>query len=178
MDTAGFFRPAVSLHPGPRKGEVAMKTKRWPDILICLAVSIVLLIFCSQLPGINPMARTYPIVVIAGSFVMVAIILVQTFTKKQPAQSTESGDPPLSKKTTIRIIIYCVAILVYILLMDKLGYIISTIVFAVYSLIFMHNKNKIVIVVLPVIFALLMYFIFLKFLYVTLPTGSWIENLL
>ena len=124
------------------------------------------------------MARTYPIVVIAGSFVMVAIILVQTFTRKQPAQNAESADPPLSKKTAIRIVIYCVAILIYILLMDKLGYIISTIVFAVYSLIFMHNKNKLVIVALPVIFALLMYFIFLKFLYVTLPTGSWIENLL
>ena len=66
----------------------------------------------------------------------------------------------------------------YILLMDKLGYIISTIVFAVYSLVFMNNKNKLVIVLMPVIFAFLMYFIFLKFLYVTLPTGSWIENLL
>lgn len=155
-----------------------MKTKRWPDILICVAVSIVLLIFCSQLPGINAMARAYPIVVIAGSFVMIAIILFQTLTKKTPAEGTPSGDPPLSKKTAIRIVIYCFAILVYILLMDKLGYIISTIVFAIYSLVFMNNKNKLVIVLMPVIFAFLMYFIFLKFLYVTLPTGSWIENLL
>lgn len=154
-----------------------MNKRNWPDIVICLAIIAVLLVFCFQLPGINPMARSYPIFVIAGSFVMIAIIIKGALFSKKPVTGTPSGDPPLSKRTAIRIVIYCVAILAYILLMDKIGYIISTIAFAMYSMIFMKNKNKIAVVALPVIFAFLMYFIFLKFLYVTLPTGSWMENL-
>ena len=155
-----------------------MKTKKWPDILICLALIAVLLVFVFQLPGINPMARSYPIVVITGSFVMIAIILAQSLFPKKVTEGPPSGDPPLSKNTAIRIVIYCAAIFIYIMLMDKIGYIISTILFGVYSLIFMKNKNKVVLIALPVIFALLMYFVFLKFLFVTLPTGSWIEMLL
>ena len=109
---------------------------------------------------------------------MIAIILVQSLFSKKATEGTPSGDPPLHKNTVIRIVIYCVAILIYILLMDKIGYIISTILFAVYSLIFMKNKNKLVIVLLPVIFAVLMYLIFLNFLFVQLPVGSWIERFL
>jgi hypothetical protein len=48
---------------------------------------------------------------------------------------------------------------------------VSTVVFGLFSLIFLGNKNKPVLIILPAAFAVLMYFVFDEFLYVRLPAG-------
>lgn len=162
-----------------------MISKKW-DIVICLVLSAIVGVFALELREITPVARVYPMCVIIGCYVMIAIILVQSIVgiKKAKNMSTEekakssSGEPPLSKKTIARILIYGAAIFAYILLIQVLGYIVSTIIFAVFSLVYQKNKSKLVVVIFPVAMTLVMYFIFSKFLFVTLPAGSLFEALL
>ena len=157
-----------------------MLVKKW-DIIICLVLSAVLGIFAFELRDITPIARIYPLCVIIGSYIMIAIIFWQSIrgAKKSAAQAAKQvAEAPMGKKAVARIVIYCAAILVYILMIEVVGYIVSTIAFALFSLLFQQNRNKIVIIVLPFVLALVMYYIFSQFLYVTLPLGSLIESLL
>jgi len=151
-----------------------MKIKKM-DIAICLVLSVVLLIFVFELGNIKPMARSYPLFVLIGSYAMIALVLYQSLRPSKKVKA-EEGEAPLEVPAILRVIVYCAAILAYILLMDKLGYILSTILFAVFSLLYQKNKNIAVVVVLPLVMALLMYFVFSKFLYVFLPTGTWIDR--
>jgi putative tricarboxylic transport membrane protein len=146
--------------------------KKW-DLVICLVLGAVLAVFIFELRRITPIARIYPAFVIAGSYIMIAIVIFQALrTPNKKTSGAAVSDPPLRQKALIRIAAYCAAVLGYILLIEPMGYILSTIVFAVFSLLFLRNKNKIALVTLPVIFALGMYFIFTRFLYVRLPWGE------
>jgi putative tricarboxylic transport membrane protein len=148
-----------------------------PDIVICIVLAAILAVFALDLGNIAPMARIYPAVVIAGSYVLIVAVLVQSIIRaKKPPVTSGSTEPPLTGKGMVRISIYCVAILAYIILIDLLGYIASTIVFGLFSLIFMGNRSRMVVIVLPAAFAVLMFFIFDKFLYVRLPDGFIVEN--
>lgn len=156
-----------------------MRYKKW-DIVICICLAAILSIFVFELRKITPIARVYPQFVLAGSYIMIAIVLYQSArpSSKGPAAQSGSGDPPLTRPFVIRIVIYCISILVYLLCIGLLGYIFSTIAFCVFSLLFLKNKNKLVVVLVPVLMALVMYYIFYKLLYVRLPTGTLIERFL
>ncbi|GHU08253.1 hypothetical protein FACS1894158_17390 [Betaproteobacteria bacterium] len=145
---------------------------RKPDIVICMVLAAILSVFVFDLRNITPIAQIYPIFVLAGSYFMLVVVLIQSVikTKKQTAES-DGEEPPLTGRNIVRISVYSVAILAYIILIDLLGYIASTVVFGLFSLIFMGNKNKRVLIVLPAVFAVLMYYVFDKFLYVQLPAG-------
>jgi hypothetical protein len=160
-----------------------MKIKKW-DIVICACLGLALSVFVFELRDITPIARIYPAFVLTGSYIMIAIVIIRALVcgrKKTSPGETPRGEklkpaspenPALEKGAIPRIMSYCAAILAYILLIEPLGYILSTIAFAVFSLVFLRNKNKITLVALPVIFALAMYFIFSWFLYVRLPAGE------
>lgn len=64
-------------------------------------------------------------------------------------------------------------IIVYLFLMGKIGYIASTVLFMVASLIYLKLKNRIVLAVLSVVLTIILYFVFTNFLTVILPRGSW-----
>ena len=68
---------------------------------------------------------------------------------------------------------YCLMIIAYIWLLNKLGYIISTVIFMIASLIFLKLKNKVLMIVLSVVVTLVLYYIFTNFLVVVLPKGRW-----
>lgn len=162
-----------------------MVSKKW-DIVICLVLSAIIGVFAWELREITPVARVYPMCIIIGCYVMIGVILVQSITGMKKAKNANAeeaaksgdGEPPLSKKTIARILVYCVAILAYILLIQVLGYIVSTILFAVFSLLYQRNRRKLVVVLFPIAMTLIMYFVFSEFLFVTLPTGSLFETLL
>lgn len=145
-----------------------MKSRKW-DPLICLVLAAVLMIFVLELRNTNPMARVYPAVILTCCYVMIALTLIQWFVNWKKGRIDTSGGIP--KNRVVYILVYCAVSLVYILLIDKLGYIPSTILFGIFSLMYMKCKNKIVIIVLPIAATFLMYFIFSNFLFVTLPQG-------
>ena len=66
-------------------------------------------------------------------------------------------------------------IVVYLFLLNKIGYIFDTVLFCVVSLIGLKLKNKAVVVILPIVLTLVIYFVFSLFLSVILPRGSWIS---
>ena len=145
-----------------------MKVKKW-DLLICIILAIIVSIFTLDLRNTNAAARTYPMVMIIACYAMIAIIVIKWLvTRKEVLKESVKG---MDLKRFFYIVIYCAAILVYILLIDKLGYVVSTVLFGIYSLIYLKNRNKILIIVLPVAAAILLYFMFSKFLFVKLPSG-------
>lgn len=145
-----------------------MKSRKW-DPLICVVLALILLVFVSQLKSTKPIARIYPTVIIICSYVMIALTLVQWFINwKKGNIDMESSIP---KNRIVYILVYCLVILAYVLLLDTIGYIPLTIIFGIFSLIYLKSKNIVVIVVLPIVTTFLMYFIFSNFLFVTLPPG-------
>lgn len=145
-----------------------MKPKKW-DGLILICVAAFLLIFAFDMPNTAEQARTYPMVLLIVAYILIAYGLVRWFIAFRRGDfKDEVGLPP---KRVVYMAVYIGAILLYIFLLDKLGYVLSTFLFGVYSLIYMKNKNKIVIIVLPLVTALLMYFLFKNFLFVRLPQG-------
>ena len=145
-----------------------MKSKKW-DWLICLVLACLLMIFVLDLPNTVPQARVYPMFVLSGSYLMIFLALVSWFRAKKNRKI--DAEKSMDIKRVIYIAVYCLAILMYIFLIDKLGFIISTILFGIYSLVYMKNKNKIVILILPIVVTVVLYYMFANFLFVTLPSG-------
>ena len=131
-----------------------------------------------ELRDITPVARIYPISVIIGSLVMICIVAAQAVYRSMHSISRETENaPPMDKMAVLCVLTYGLAILAYIILMNLIGYFISSILFIFFSLVYQNNKNKTVTIVLPVAFTVFIYVVFSRFLYVTLPMGSWIENI-
>ena len=154
-----------------------MKSLKW-DLLICAFLVVVLAVFMIELRDITPVARIYPISVIIGSLVMICIVAAQAVYRSMHSISRETENaPPMDKMAVLCVLTYGLAILAYIILMNLIGYFISSILFIFFSLVYQNNKNKTVTIVLPVAFTVFIYVVFSRFLYVTLPMGSWIENI-
>lgn len=145
-----------------------MKSKKW-DWLICLVLAGLLMVFVLDLPNTAPQARIYPMVVLGGSYLMIFLAFISWVMAKRKGK-IETGES-MEVKRVIYIAVYCLSILVYIILIEKLGFIVSTIAFGIYSLTYMKNKNKIVILVLPIVVTIVLYYVFSNFLFVTLPSG-------
>ena len=154
-----------------------MKSLKW-NLLICAFLVVVLAVFMIELRDITPVARIYPICVIVGSLVMICIVAAQAVYRSKHGISREADNAvPMDKMTMLRILTYGLAILAYIVLMDFIGYLISSILFIFFSLVYQNNKNRTVTIVLPFAFTIFLYVVFSQFLYVTLPMGSWIEKI-
>ena len=154
-------------------GSILISKKYRGDLIIALSLVPVLLIFISQLGGITPVARKYPLVVITGSFIMIAIVSIQAIyqSRKVASEAEQQSETPQKPSSTLRIVVYSVSILAYVLLLDLVGYFIATIAFMVFSLMFQKMNRKILLVAFPLIFSVILYLIFSKLLYVTLPNG-------
>ena len=145
-----------------------MKSKKW-DWLICIVLAAVLMLFVLELSDTAAAARIYPAVVLGGSYLMIILTLFGWFKAKKAGAFDNVVS--METKRVVYIVVYCLAILLYIFLIEKLGFIISTILFGVYSLVYMKNKNKLVIIILPIVVAFVLQFVFKNFLFVRLPAG-------
>ena len=123
-----------------------MKLKKW-DLLVCIGFALVLMIFVSDLGNTNEAARTYPMVMIIASFVCIAFLIIQWIRKRKTILEEDAGG------------------------MDKLGYVVSTVLFGIYSLIYLGNRNKLAIIVIPLAAAVVLYLMFSNILFVQLPSG-------
>ena len=149
-----------------------MKMKKsMPDVII----SIVLLVFFGtlflQVSAIPDISRGYPLGLLIIATAMTLYLLVRCLLRLKNEEAVESKILEQAKT----IVPYCLMIIAYIWLLNKLGYIISTVVFMIASLLFLKLKNKILMIALAVIMTCLLYFIFTNFLVVMLPKGKWIN---
>lgn len=143
--------------------------KSFADMVIGIVLLAFLTSLAVQVPAIPEVSRGYPLVLLIISYIMTIYLLVNSIVKqkKEEKQQTQVIEQ-------VKIIVpYCLMIAVYLVMMSKIGYIASTILFMVASLVYLRLKNKVVLIVLSIVLTIILYFVFTNFLTVILPRGSW-----
>ena len=143
--------------------------KSFPDMIISIVVLGFLTSLAVQIPEIPPVSKGYPLVLLIISYIMTIYLLVSSVYKMKK----EENQPTQVVEQAKIIIPYCLMIAVYLFLMGKIGYIASTVVFMISSLLYLKLKNKILMIVLSVVLTIILYFVFTNFLTVILPRGTW-----
>ena len=141
------------------------------DIIISVVLLGFLVSLSLQMSVIPKDSRTYPMILMVLSYIMVGAQLIYNLAIYKKSEIVES-----QLKAQVKVIFpYAVIIVGYLALLGKIGYIFDTILFCFVSLIYLKLKNKIVMVILSVVLTLVLYFVFTRFLSVILPRGSWIS---
>ncbi|MCI8821272.1 MAG: tripartite tricarboxylate transporter TctB family protein [Lachnospiraceae bacterium] len=143
--------------------------KSFADMIIGIVLLAFLTSLAVQVPAIPEVSRGYPLVLLIISYVMTIWLLVTSVLKQKKEEKQET-----QVVEQVKIIVpYCLMITVYLVMMSKIGYIASTVLFMIASLIYLKLKNKVVLAVLSVLLTIILYFVFTNFLTVILPRGSW-----
>ena len=144
--------------------------KNIPDIIISIVLLGFLFSLTMQMEAIPSDSKMYPTILLTASYIMVGIQLLVQAVKLKKAEIVET-----QVGSQVKIILpYAVLIVAYLFLLDKIGYILSTLLFSIVSLIYLKLKSKVVMIALSLIMTLLLYFVFTRFLSVILPRGTWI----
>ena len=143
--------------------------KSFADMIIGIVLLAFLTSLAVQVPAIPEVSRGYPLVLLIISYVMTIWLLVTSVLKQKKEEKQET-----QVVEQVKIIVpYCLMITVYLVMMSKIGYIASTVLFMIASLLYLKLKNKVVLAVLSVLLTIILYFVFTNFLTVILPRGSW-----
>lgn len=143
--------------------------KSLPDMIISIFLLAFLTSLAVQVPSIPAISRGYPLVLLIISYGMTIWLLVSSMVKmkNQDKQETKVVEQ-------VKIIIpYCLMIIIYLVLMGKIGYIAATVVFMLVSLVYLKLENKILMIALSVVLTVVLYFVFTNYLTVILPRGDW-----
>jgi putative tricarboxylic transport membrane protein len=143
--------------------------KSFPDMIISIVVLGFLTSLAVQIPEIPPVSKGYPLVLLIISYIMTIYLLVSSVYKMKK----EDNQPTQVVEQAKIIVPYCLMIAVYLFLMGKIGYIASTVVFMISSLLYLKLKNKVLMIILSVVLTVILYFVFTNFLTVILPRGTW-----
>ena len=146
-----------------------MVKKSFPDMVISIVLLAFLTSLAVQVPSIPAVSKGYPVFLLVVSYAMTIYLLLKSVVKMKTEEQQKTEAAAQAKV----IVPYCLMIAVYLFLMSKIGYIASTVVFMVASLIYLRLKNKVVMVVLSIIMTIVLYYVFTNFLTVILPRGSW-----
>jgi putative tricarboxylic transport membrane protein len=130
--------------------------------LLLIAI-IIIVTFATQIPSMPPESKGYPFVLLVCCLILCLALL---FKKDQETLSYEKGNMK-------RLIIFSLMIVLYLLLITKIGYIFSTLLFLVSSLLFLGLKSRKQLFFFPVGITLTLYFLFSRVLSVILPEGLW-----
>ena len=145
--------------------------KSFPDMIISIVVLAFLTSLAVQVPAIPDVSRGYPLVLLIISYIMTIFLLVSSMFKMKKEEKQETQ---VIEQCKI-IVPYCLMIAVYLFLMTKIGYILSTVSFMIASLVYLKLKNKVLMIALSVVMTIVLYFVFTNFLTVILPRGAWIN---
>ena len=146
-----------------------MKIKKsFPDVIISVILLAFLASLMVQTPAIPTVSRGYPKGLLIIACLMTVYLLVRSLIK---LKNETPQDTKIDEQAKV-IFPYCLMIVAYLLLLTKIGYILSTMVFMIASFLFLKLKNKVLMIALTVITTLLLYYVFTNFLVVILPKGS------
>lgn len=149
-----------------------MKIKKsLPDVIISVVVLIFLGTLFAQVSAIPEVSKGYPLGLLVLAAIMTLYFLVRNLLRLRTDEQVETK--ALEQAKTI--LPYCLMIIAYIWLLNKLGYIVSTIVFMGASLTFLKLRNRLLIVALSIAITCLLYYVFTNFLVVVLPKGRWLN---
>lgn len=143
--------------------------KSLPDMIISIFLLAFLTSLAVQVPSIPAVSRGYPLVLLIISYGMTIWLLVSSMVKMKG-----QGKEETKVMEQVKVIIpYCLMIILYLILMGKIGYVAATVVFMLASLIYLKLENKVLMVALSLILTIVLYFVFTNYLTVILPRGDW-----
>lgn len=143
--------------------------KSFADMVIGIVLLAFLTSLAVQVPAIPEVSRGYPMALLIISYAMTIWMLVGSVIKQKKEEKQET-----QVMEQVKIIVpYCLMITVYLIMMSKIGYIASNVLFMVASLVYLRLKNKVALIVLSLVLTVILYFVFTNFLTVILPRGSW-----
>jgi len=148
--------------------------KSFPDVIISIVLLAFLTSLAVQVPEIPDVSRGYPLFLMVVCYAMTIILLLKSVLK---LKTEEKEETKVAEQAKI-IIPYCVMIFAYLLLMTRIGYIISTVLFIIVSLIYLKLKSKVVMVALAACMTMVLYLVFTNILTVILPRGAWIGGII
>jgi len=104
-----------------------------------------------------------------GVIIFLSILLIFRSITINP--KTNNVIKKMSKQSFLRIFIATCITLLYVTSINLLGLYLSTLFFLIIILLYIGERNKLVIIVVPVLFLLFLYLIFDLFLHVDIPLG-------
>lgn len=119
--------------------------------------------FATQLAKIPEGASEYPLVLLICSFLLTIVLFVKP----------QKEEPLIGKENALRIGVFALMIAVSLILLTKIGYILSTLLFLYAGLWFLKLKKGLLFYLFPIVLTLAMYFMFSRGLSVILPEGAW-----
>ena len=143
--------------------------KSMPDVICAAVLLIFLTTVAVQVPAIPKVSRAYPIFFLAVAYLMGIWLLVKSLRRLKHEEKQETE---VIAQTKI-ILPYCVMIALYLFLMSRIGYVVSTVVFMMVSLLYLKFKSKIGMVIISIVTTILIYLMFSNFLGVILPRSAW-----
>ncbi|MDT4762990.1 tripartite tricarboxylate transporter TctB family protein [Sphaerochaeta sp. PS] len=121
--------------------------------------------FATQIAKIPDGASEYPLVLLICS----SLLTIALFVKPQKEEIS------IGKENSLRILVFTILIGISLLLLTKIGYILSTILFLYSGLWFLKLKKGLLFYLFPIVLSLAMYFLFSRGLSVILPEGAWVS---
>lgn len=155
--------------------KVYLKRNALTFILICFLIAM--LIFIPQQIKVSLIAqdtvspRFFPYVSVIAALVCCALSLVtDVFSMASEIKKGKEVDKKKDENTSYLRVIICIALLlVWYLVIKHVGFIISTVAVTFILSYMLGNRNKISLIVFPVVFTLAIYFVFSNLLHVNLP---------
>ena len=151
-------------------------------ILLLLAFSIFLLYHAWQISGFESYtsAGAYPMVTTG---VMIASGLVALFqslkTPREPGQSGESLGRQFRRVVTpTLILVFSVVCIAYMLLLEKLGFIVTSYLFLNVTMWILGSRKILLNLAVGAASLAFIYLVFQTIFSVTLPTGTWLQGVL
>lgn len=149
--------------------------KKIANVIACVFIAIAVVFFVMSLsfpPGSNGAVGP-------GYFPRIMCILViilsvlELVVSRHEKVSEELAEVKIFKKENLRVWLTMAITLAYIVCIKEIGFIVSSIVFqyGLNTYFKVHEKNKIVFAVLPLIVVAVLYFVFHNLLHVNLPKG-------
>lgn len=149
--------------------------KALTDITVSVVLLVVLAVFAFQLPSVPDDGRSYPLVMLVGSTALAITVLVKSLLSYRQQEPFTPERRARLLEIMKSIVTYIVLIAAYVFLIEKIGYLISTLLFCAASLLLLKCSSKKTIILLPIVLTLLVYFVFTRFLMVSLPQGTWFQ---
>ena len=164
-----------SFPPGACAGrEARLEDTRMPYVLgeliitlACIVVEVVLLVNSASIP---PASGRYPqgLLLLAFALSVAFLLVCIRRIRKNGMQAPEERPEPGS---AVQILVLCGMTCLYLFLLDIVGYLIMTPLFVLACILYLGMRDKLVLVLLPVILTGFTYYLFGNILFIFLPRG-------
>lgn len=144
--------------------------KFYKDIIASVILGLFFIVFYFLSFNISLRAAGYPrSLIIVGFLLTFGLFLLVLFSKKERIIQLSKEVNTFFKPHIIRLFATIFTVIIYIILLPKYGFIISTILFTLVLMYILNSNYKLLYLLVAPIFTLVLYFVFGKLLKVWLP---------